>query len=271
MSGLIMTGSEQPVQVASIDLDGTLLDRRKRISAENAAAVELLRAAGFEIVLTSGRILQHTLAYYRQLALSGPIVSADGALVRVPGRKPIHDVTLAPDVVFAILDTARRLKVTAMVFRHDGIRTTSRFAWNDEIDRHRRELPRHYRESKVERVWRTPTHKVLLYATSDELAQLEAALPDFVSQQTHRIRNTATLEFTSPGISKVAGLASMFKPAQVTFFGDGNNDVAVLRWAGLGVAMHHGTEAALAAADLIAPCTDPAINFAAAVELILPI
>jgi hydroxymethylpyrimidine pyrophosphatase-like HAD family hydrolase len=52
-------------------------------------------------------------------------------------------------------------------------------------------------------------------------------------------------------------------------FGDGNNDAAMLAWAGLGVAMPHAAPSALAAADLIAPEGDPETALARAVELVL--
>ena len=52
-------------------------------------------------------------------------------------------------------------------------------------------------------------------------------------------------------------------------FGDGNNDAAMLAWAGLGVAMPHASEAALAAADRVAPAGNPETALARAVEMVL--
>jgi len=42
-------------------------------------------------------------------------------------------------------------------------------------------------------------------------------------------------------------------PSHIVAFGDGMNDVEMLRWAGLGIAMSNGDPLALAAADRIAP------------------
>ena len=55
----------------------------------------------------------------------------------------------------------------------------------------------------------------------------------------------------------------------VIAFGDGNNDVPLLRWAGLGVAMRHGRPAARAAADFVAPEGDPEAGLARAVSAAL--
>jgi hydroxymethylpyrimidine pyrophosphatase-like HAD family hydrolase len=43
----------------------------------------------------------------------------------------------------------------------------------------------------------------------------------------------------------------------------------MFRWAGLSVCMHHGHEAAKLAATMVAPATDIAVNFAAAVDMAL--
>jgi hypothetical protein len=63
---------------------------------------------------------------------------------------------------------------------------------------------------------------------------------------------------TAAGISHKAVLA----------FGDGHNDVTLLSWAGLGVAMPHGRAAAHAAAQMVAPHGDPESALSRAVDLI---
>jgi hydroxymethylpyrimidine pyrophosphatase-like HAD family hydrolase len=82
------------------------------------------------------------------------------------------------------------------------------------------------------------------------------------------------LEFSPANVNKAAALAAVVEAlgawqAEVVAFGDGNNDAAMLAWAGLGVAMPHAAPSALAAADLIAPEGDPETALARAVELVL--
>jgi hypothetical protein len=45
---------------------------------------------------------------------------------------------------------------------------------------------------------------------------------------------------------------------EIIAFGDGNDDVPLLEWAGMSVAMAHGREAARRAAKKISPPGDPA-------------
>jgi hydroxymethylpyrimidine pyrophosphatase-like HAD family hydrolase len=79
------------------------------------------------------------------------------------------------------------------------------------------------------------------------------------------------LEFSSPGATKAMAVAAVARsagvePEEVLAFGDGNNDVSMLEWAGLGVAMSHARPSARAAATMVAPDGDPETSFARAVE-----
>ena len=57
-------------------------------------------------------------------------------------------------------------------------------------------------------------------------------------------------------LCELAGLVGL-DPADCVAVGDGDNDVAMLRAAGLGIAMANGSEAAKAAADRIGPDATP--------------
>jgi len=82
------------------------------------------------------------------------------------------------------------------------------------------------------------------------------------------------LEFSAPNVTKATALAAVARElgvaqADTLAFGDGNNDAAMLAWAGLGVAMPHASPAALAAADWVGPDGDPETAFARAVAMVL--
>src|SRR5262249_22242163 len=69
------------------------------------------------------------------------------------------------------------------------------------------------------------------------------------------------LEFANPGVTKGAGLAFLaarlgFTSAETIAFGDGENDVELLEWAGYAVAVANAHERVLAAADLVCPSVD---------------
>jgi hydroxymethylpyrimidine pyrophosphatase-like HAD family hydrolase len=73
------------------------------------------------------------------------------------------------------------------------------------------------------------------------------------------------LEIAALGVSKASTLAVLAEeqglgPQDVVAFGDMPNDVPMLRWAGLGVAVADAHPEALAAASLVAPaCSDDGV------------
>ena len=82
------------------------------------------------------------------------------------------------------------------------------------------------------------------------------------------------LEIAASGTNKALGAQAVartlgIESQNVVAFGDGNNDVELLAWAGLSVAMSHGRETARRAAKLISPPGSPATAFARAVRAVL--
>jgi Cof subfamily protein (haloacid dehalogenase superfamily) len=66
------------------------------------------------------------------------------------------------------------------------------------------------------------------------------------------------LEFASPEVTKASGMAFLaehlgFPRAATVAFGDGENDVELLEWAGFGVAVANAHERVLAVADFVCP------------------
>jgi hydroxymethylpyrimidine pyrophosphatase-like HAD family hydrolase len=69
------------------------------------------------------------------------------------------------------------------------------------------------------------------------------------------------LELASPDVTKASGLEFLahrlgFARERTVAFGDGENDVELLEWAGYGVAVANAHERVLAAADLVCPSVD---------------
>jgi Cof subfamily protein (haloacid dehalogenase superfamily) len=69
------------------------------------------------------------------------------------------------------------------------------------------------------------------------------------------------LEFASPEVTKASGLAFLaehlgFSQERTVAFGDGENDVELLDWAGYGVAVANAHERVLAVADFVCPPVD---------------
>jgi hypothetical protein len=105
---------------------------------------------------------------------------------------------------------------------------------------------------------RPPTKLVLV----DDPDALDAFRPSLVEQFGDRLFIAKSLpyflELASPRISKGSGLGFVaehlgFKAAQTVAFGDGENDLELLGWAGYGVCVENGNELLKAQADWLCP------------------
>ena len=70
------------IRMIAVDLDGTLLNSRKRIAVEDAAALRAAAARGVEIVPVTGRNYSTALPIVAELLTTGPLIASNGAIVR---------------------------------------------------------------------------------------------------------------------------------------------------------------------------------------------
>ena len=70
------------IRMIAADLDGTLLNSRKRISDEDRAALREAAARGVEIVPVTGRNYSTALPIVAELLTTGPLIASNGAIIR---------------------------------------------------------------------------------------------------------------------------------------------------------------------------------------------
>ena len=79
-----MTTRSPPRGLVALDLDGTLLRDDKSVADADARAIAEATASGFAVTLATGRLVTGTLPTARRLALSTPLICADGGLLIEP-------------------------------------------------------------------------------------------------------------------------------------------------------------------------------------------
>lgn len=259
--------------LAALDIDDTLLGPDGEISAANAAAVARLQRAGVRVVLASGRSHANMLPYHRQLGLSGPVVSAQGAVVRDAESGELWLAQpMAWDDVAEVTSEGRARGFVVHHYTIDGVYVDTRSAWT-ERDQYRNAQPqRHVADLLLARL--PDVVKVIWLGDPAAIAgEVPAAETRWAGRVSVTPTDPAYLEFGRVDVSKASGVAEVARrfgvPAsRVLAFGDGNNDAPVLAWAGLGVAMSHGRPAARRAARLVAPDGDPETSLARAIGLV---
>lgn len=259
-----------------IDLDGTLLNSKGRVSDPNKQAIRDAWDAGLEVIIATGRALVESTRPLQEIGHKHLVVAAGGSLLcdasskrtierRVMPRDLVHDATqclLGHDHKVLILKDAHATGYDylavgpgeldpASKWWFEAMASTVRFVSSLEDDPHPDD-----------------TIRLGIVTSGQELdpiaRQLKEKLGDRAFLQhwpavtsTHAIgAETHLLEIFNPNVNKWTMIAAYREqqgiPAdRVVSIGDGLNDVELLRESGLGIAMGNASDAARDAADRV--------------------
>jgi len=271
---LIMSQALFPYALAAIDIDDTLVGPDKRIGPANRRAVARLQERGCRVVLASGRRHLNMLPYCEELGLDDFVVSSQGARVEhARTGEVIHRASVAPGEVLALVEEGLRRGFHVMLWLAEGVYADAHAEWVDRYLEETRDDP--VTIGDLGPLASRPAEKVIWSAAA---ARIDEAAVEMRGRLAGRLSATITLdwalEFTAQEANKdngVSAVARHFGIARdaVLAFGDSNNDVTMLAWAGLGVAMPHGRPAALSAAHLVGRDGDPESALARAVDQVM--
>lgn len=238
------------------DLDDTLLTDDKRISDENRAAIEYFMAEGGLFTYATGRVPQGLAPILRQLIPNAPILCSNGA--------GIYDCQ-QDKILWSLTLDDRAVEVLEFVDKHfpfSGIEVvgTEHLYFcriNEVVLRHRvhEELPLFacgYR--CVPRPWT----KVLFMQEEQLLPQVREGLAqtEFPKRYEFVQSSPEYYELLPKGAQKGTALPVLAKllgiPMERTVaVGDNQNDLTLVRNAGIGVAVANAAENVKAAADFV--------------------
>jgi hydroxymethylpyrimidine pyrophosphatase-like HAD family hydrolase len=226
------------------DLDGTLLGPDSQLSSRSVEVLRRVRDAGIVVVAATGRSQRTALPRLRPAGVFDWAVCSNGAVLydlaadRIVRHRPVPAATLGPLV--AALD--EHLPGYGLTWE-----TPEGFVVDETFAALR---PDWHAEPPAVGTLPTgpappapPLTKVLVAHPTlggDDL--LDTVLSLLPPGLTSSWSGAEFVEVTGPGVDKVATLRSLcdqlgIAAAEVVAFGDQRNDLAMLRWAGRGVAM----------------------------------
>lgn len=254
------------LQVSAFDLDGTLLNSKKELLPSTVLAIRRLKQAGVQIVLASGRHPKGIWPVAGRLSLTGTdsylLGFNGGTIVSLKTGKRIYDRQMAPETARTAADAALSLGLSPVTY------TESELLCLDEENPYVRfeaglnGLPVR-RISSFRKEVCFPVNKVLVVGDPKQIADGgEAGLQKAVSGSCSvSLSAPYFLEVMPEGIDKASGLRQLLSLLGLTreslaAFGDGMNDMSMLEYAAVGVAMENGAPALKAAADLVTKSCD---------------
>lgn len=257
-------------RMAFVDLDDTLLGPDKTISRANLAAIGRLRASGVHVAVASGRHHKNITAI-GEIGEQTWVLSSHGSVVRHEQTGEILlEMTMDRGLVAEVRQRARELAVSLIAYHRDGAFIEEISEWTDLYTRNAGWAPQ---VVVFDDLPADGFQKLLWSAEPEKIQRLAPSIQaEFGSRLNVMVTNPELLEFLSPAANKAVGAKTLtqklgVRPEETMAFGDGNNDVEILQWAGMSVAMNHGRPSARRAARLVSPEGAPEEAFARAVDL----
>jgi Cof subfamily protein (haloacid dehalogenase superfamily) len=250
-----------------LDVDGTLVDRERRVSPDTLRALAAAQAHGIRLTLATGRTYASALPYARRIKADAPLILCNGARIQDPAAGSILYASHLPRAQAArALCLAQRFDVYANLYLGEGIyiervsEVSRESARKDGVE----QVPVGDLVRFLEAQPEDPV-KILFIGPGERLEALAAAYRAGASgpeDLPHLVRSEATyLEIQSRGVTKGAGLIRVCEilaipPSAAVAFGDNLNDLEMIQAAGLGVAMGNAHADLKRAARVVAASND---------------
>lgn len=252
-------------RLLAFDLDGTAAEDGRLPTQRVIDALAAARANGLRAVLATGRSYAAAQKYALALGLVDPLIVSQGALVRelAPPRATLLQETLPIEPLVEFLALAQAWDLDVSVYGEDEYFVTAMRRSHAFHDRWFG-LPMHEVASFDDALRMLAAKgdapvKALITAEPAEADQLVPSLVERFAGRLTVVRSHAMfIELVPPRASKGNALAFLahrygIPRSETVAVGDSGNDVSMIRWAGLGVAMGNATPDVLAVADRIAP------------------
>jgi Cof subfamily protein (haloacid dehalogenase superfamily) len=231
------------------------------LHSRTRAAIGAARDAGIHVVIVTGRMFRSVRPYLEEAGLDDPAVCYQGAAVADPvtGEFLLHvpvPLELAREAITAVEEEGFGLNcyVDDDLYVAEVTPEARRYADFQHLELH---------AVGPLLAWldRPPT-KLVVIEDPDVLDGLEARLKERFRGRLYISKSLPYfLELAHPDVSKASGLGFLserlgFTAAETVAFGDGENDVELLEWAGYGVAVANAHGRVLAVADFVCPSVD---------------
>ena len=252
------------------DLDGTLLNRKHKVSEGNKVAVRKATLAGTTVTIATGRMYPSALPYAKQLEVDVPIITYNGAVIKSVSGEVLFANYLDAKVAHNVLKFCKQQNWYIQVYHDDVLY----FAEHDE-------------KAKAYEY----AAGITGVAVGDELMEINERVPkmlvivddpsktdEFVGMLRNEFKNQifATksnpdyIEIVHPAVNKAAALEVLMEKLnlgkdEVLAIGDSNNDIPMLKYAGISVAMGNANDSIKnICADVTKDCDEDGV--AAAIE-----
>ena len=252
-------------EIIVLDLDGTLTNSQKVITPKTKQALMKIQEDGIKVVLASGRPTAGIVKLAKELCLDqyeGYILSFNGArIIDVKTKEIIYNKVLPKELIPDIYNAVKKLEIGILTYEDDEIIIGNGIDEYNQLESRVNGIPMKEVDDFVSYI-NFPVNKCLLTAHPDKILHAEEVLKQKFGEYLNIYKSEPFfLEIMPKNIDKAYSLSKLLNHVgisrkQMICCGDGFNDLTMIRFAGLGVAMKNAQEAVRKEADFITYSND---------------
>jgi Cof subfamily protein (haloacid dehalogenase superfamily) len=245
----VMLGGILLYKLVALDMDGTMLNENRKLNYRVKDAIRKVREMGVNVILVSGRGYTAIKKFVDELELDEIVVSLNGAAATdCSGEKLIFSENIDKNICKKMILLCEEMEIPTMLFTGNDVFVESINKGTEFFMNHD--------QAKVKPVGKLskffdgqPVGKLLMTEDNQRLVTLrDKSLKVFDDKLTVTFSLPYYLEAYSPNINKgiileKIGLYYGIKKEEMIAMGDGENDIPMIEYAGMGIAMGNAVQA----------------------------
>ncbi len=251
-------------KLVAIDMDGTLLNDNHQVSDRTKIAIQKAKDKGVNIVLSTGRILKSALQYGMDLDIGSPIVACNGAIIVNEQQEIIYKKPMDKNIIEHILDIGKRNNIYYHFYDEYGLYANTLieevigFYNTPSANMEGLDLNINIFKEKQEILMRSDLDIlkfIFIDSSMEKLFKVRNELDQMVDISISSSWDN-NIEIMGKNVSKGEALTYLtnqynINSKEIIAIGDNENDLSMLEYAGLGVAMGNSRDEIKGASDYI--------------------
>lgn len=261
-------------KLVALDIDGTLLNKDRAISARTQKAIKALPKS-VKVILISSRMPKAMRYLQKELdILEMPLIAYNGGLI-IANNKVISSTGIGFDTFKRLLELNLDLDLHLSLYHNDEWYAPQVDYWTQREQHNTQSIAELKSNSVVLEHWKTENkapHKIMCMGEENQVNTFYRLLQDNLNDVIHLYRSKGTyIEISPKSTDKHRGLKQLLNTMypsitleEVVAFGDNYNDIDMIKHVGLGVAMGNAKPELKNIADVV---TESNINDGVAIQL----
>lgn len=236
-----------------IDIDGTLLNSEHKISPKTKEIIHIVsKKMKIPVILVSARMPKGILFLQEELKISNPIICYSGALIVEDKINILSNLTVSTSDVKQVFKLARDMEIHVSLYKDDEWYVEKIDKWVEQESVITNISPVIINYTDLFALWekeKSGPNKILCMAESNQIEALNAKINDYkLGNLNIYLSKPEYLEMMPNNASKTSAIEILCKKyniesTEVIAIGDNYNDINMIEYAGMGIAMGNAPEA----------------------------